>query len=72
MTMARSSPGDVLIVEPDAELAREIRSYLEGSGYATEWVNTGEKAFNRLDSQPFDVVVAELSVSRVDGMRVMS
>jgi len=69
--MAKEYAADVLLVETDAETARAVVSFLTRRKYRVEWVNEGEKAFNRLDSQPFDVLVAELSVRRVDGMRLM-
>lgn len=47
-------------------------SFLRDRDYAAEWVDDDEKAFNRLDSRLFDVLVTELNVPRVDGLRLMS
>jgi len=64
---------DVLVVEPDAELARQVVSYLSECGCDVEHVDEGEKAFNRLDARVFDALVTELQVARrVDGMRLMA
>ncbi|MCX5757305.1 MAG: sigma-54 dependent transcriptional regulator [Candidatus Hydrogenedentes bacterium] len=62
----------VLIVDHDPEPSREILSYLNDRGYQVEWVGDAEKAFNRLDARFFDVLVTELTIHRVDGMRLMA
>jgi len=48
-------------------------AFLTDRRYTVEWVDNGEKAYNRLDSRLFDAVVAELNVARRgDGLRVMA
>lgn len=62
----------VLLVDRDPEVARPIMGYLSEHHYDVEWVDDGEKAYNRLDSRPFDVLVTELHAPRIDGMRLMA
>jgi DNA-binding NtrC family response regulator len=62
----------VLLVDRDPETGREIMAYLADPGYSVEWVDDGEKAFNRLDTHHFDVLITGLHVRRGDGMRLMS
>ncbi len=62
----------VLLADRDPADSREILSYLGDRGYAVEWVDNAEKAFNRLDARLFDVVITELNLHRGGGMRVMS
>jgi DNA-binding NtrC family response regulator len=62
----------VLVVERDPAIAREILSYLESKQYDVEWVDDGEKAYNRLDAKTFDAVVTELNAHRINGMRLMA
>jgi len=62
----------VLLVDRDPALGREICSFLSDRAYAVEWVDDGEKAYNLLDSRLFDALVVELSIDRVDGMRLMA
>lgn len=62
----------VLLVDRDPAPSREIMSYLNDRGYQVEWVDDAEKAFNRLDARFFDVLVTELTIHRVDGMRLMA
>jgi len=61
----------VLLVNGDRPLGRQISSFLSERGYAVEWVNDGEKAYNLLDARPFDVLVVELNVARMDPMRLL-
>jgi two-component system response regulator HydG len=67
-----SPKANVLLVDRDPELARGIIGYLEERQYRVEWVDDGEKAYNRLDSDSFDVLVTELSSHRINGMRLMA
>lgn len=62
----------VLLVDADPEVARPIMSFLESRNYEVEWVDDGEKAYNRLDDRPFDVLVTELNAPRINGMRLMA
>lgn len=70
--MPREISVAVLLVDPDPEIGRDILAFLSRRHYEVEWVDNGEKAFNRLDSHHFDVLVTELSARRVDGLRLMA
>lgn len=61
----------VLLVDRDQDVGRGIVGYLDERQYEVEWVDDGEKAYNRLDSRGFDVLVTELNAHRIDGMRLM-
>ena len=63
---------EVLVVDRDPAAGRRVLAYLRDHGCAVQWVDDDEKAFNRLDSHLFDVLIAELNVPRVDGLRLMS
>ena len=66
------STTSVLLVERDPATSREIAAFLDARGYEVEWVDDGEKAYNRLDSQPFGVLVTDLNAHRINGMRLMA
>lgn len=71
--MADTSTAAILLVDDDPSIGPEIMAFLTDRHYAVEWVDNGEKAFNRLDSRLFDAVVAELNVAhRGDGLRLMA
>lgn len=63
---------DVLLVDRDPTVVRDIMAYLTARNYHVEWVDDGEKAYNRLDEGPFDVLITELSNHRINGMRLMA
>lgn len=68
------SPGkhpEVLMVDHDIEVGREVMAYLSARAYAVTCVEDSEKAYNQLDARPFDVLVTELRAARIDGTRVM-
>lgn len=62
---------DVLLVDRDPDVGESIVSSLSRRRYDVEWVDDDEKAFNCLDLRRFDVLVTELNINRVDGMRLM-
>jgi len=70
--MEDQASAEILLVDRDPVLGRDIVAFLESSGHQVEWVDDGEKAYNRLDSRPFDAVITELSAPRIDGMRLMA
>ncbi|MBI5095815.1 MAG: sigma-54-dependent Fis family transcriptional regulator [Candidatus Hydrogenedentes bacterium] len=70
--MSTDSQAAVLLVDRDPGLARDIMGFLEARGYEVEWVDDGEKAYNRLDSRVFDALITELNIHRVNGMRLMA
>ena len=70
--MTHGGPADVLLVDRDPAVGCGIVTFLSDRDYAVEWVDSGEKAFNRLDSRLFDVLVTELSLEHVSGMRLMA
>lgn len=69
--MSGQSLAEVLLVDRDPDVGQEIISSLSARNYGVEWVDDGEKAYNCLDNRLFDVMVTELNLRRVDGMRLM-
>lgn len=65
----------VLIVEDEQHLAEGLRFNLEAEGYATEVVDTGEAALERLADKSrarFDLVVLDVMLPGKDGFAVAS
>ncbi len=62
----------VLVVVRGQKPGRELLAFLRAQGHDAVLVNDGEKAYNRLDAQPVDALVTELSGERVDGLRLMA
>ena len=61
----------VLVVDDHLEMARILADQLGDSGYAVAIAQGGEEAIARFRSQPFDAVVCDLRMERVDGLDVL-
>ncbi len=57
----------ILIVDDDERERLIISSIATGLGYVTETARDGEQALERLGAQPFDVIVTDLMMPRLDG-----
>ncbi|MGY6554433.1 MAG: response regulator transcription factor [Wenzhouxiangella sp.] len=60
----------VLLVEDHNDLAASIGDYLESSGFAMDFAADGAIALNLLDENPYDVIVLDLMLPKIDGIRV--
>jgi len=64
-TMAR-----VLVVEDEEDIAFPLVRTLEREGYVVTWVEDGEAALDRLQSDQEDVVILDLGLPDMDGLEV--
>lgn len=62
----------ILIVEDDPDLARGLRSNLEIEGHEAHVVRDGRAALELLRRSPPDLVVLDLMLPGLDGLRVLS
>jgi two-component system OmpR family response regulator len=61
----------VLIVEDDRDLNRQLVSALTDSGYAVDAAFDGEEGFYLGDTEPYDVVILDTGLPKMDGIRVL-
>jgi len=61
----------ILIVEDDADLALGIRNNLEIDGYRVEIAVDGPSALGVLEQRAFELVVLDLMLPGMDGLRVL-
>ena len=61
----------ILLVEDEIDLATAVRSALQEDGFACDHAADGEEALFDLTSWPYDAVVLDLMLPRVDGMEVL-
>ncbi|MEP6766998.1 MAG: response regulator, partial [Gemmatimonadaceae bacterium] len=61
----------ILIVEDDADLALGIRNNLEIDGYGVELANDGSLALVALEQRRFDLVVLDLMLPGMNGLRML-
>jgi two-component system OmpR family response regulator len=61
----------VLVVEDDADLARQLRDCLTEAGYAVDLATDGEEGHYLGANEPYDAVVLDLGLPVVDGITVL-
>jgi len=60
----------ILLVEDHDDLAATIGAYLEGCGYAMDYAADGSIALNLMEDNLYDLVILDLMLPKVDGMKV--
>ncbi len=62
----------ILIVEDEARLAANMaRSFRESAGYAVDIASDGEDGLFMAESNPYDAILLDLMLPRLDGMQVL-
>jgi DNA-binding NtrC family response regulator len=60
----------VLLVEDETIVRESLRDWLVEDGYDVECVDTGEEALKRIKQEEFGVIVLDLRLPGIDGLRV--
>jgi two-component system OmpR family response regulator len=61
----------ILVVEDDADLARQLGKGLQEAGYAVDVANDGEEGHFLGDTEPYDAVILDLGLPVIDGLSVL-
>ncbi|PWC36048.1 response regulator transcription factor [Azospirillum sp. TSO35-2] len=61
----------VLVIEDTLELARQLTQRLEGEGYAVDTAADGEEGRFLGETEPYDAVILDLGLPKVDGLTVL-
>jgi CheY-like chemotaxis protein len=61
----------VLIVEDDVMLSDVLKAAIEGMGGAVTTAANGIEAFQHLTTLEFDLVITDIQMPRMDGMKLM-
>jgi len=64
-------PRRILVVEDEALLRFSLVAYLEDSGHACREAADGEEALALLATEPFDLVLTDLRMPRMDGFALL-
>lgn len=70
-TVAQSAGMRVLVVDDSERLRQSLAAGLRSQGMAVETAADGVEALALLESLPFDVIVLDLVMPRMDGVRVL-
>ncbi|OYW42840.1 MAG: DNA-binding response regulator [Rhodobacterales bacterium 12-64-8] len=61
----------ILVVEDDPDLGRQLSEGLSQAGYAVDLARDGEEGHFLGDTEPYDAVVLDLGLPKLDGVRVL-
>ena len=61
----------VLVVEDEPRIAADVKAGLEQAGYVADVVADGEAAWFRAETEPYDAMVLDLGLPRLDGLGVL-
>jgi two-component system OmpR family response regulator len=61
----------VLVVEDEPDLARQLKGALSDAGYAVDHAPDGEEAQFLGDTEPYDAIVLDLGLPKIDGVSVL-
>jgi two-component system, OmpR family, response regulator len=61
----------VLIVEDEPRICADIESVLSAAGYSCDTSADGEDAWFRGDTEPYDLIVLDLGLPKMDGLAVL-
>lgn len=64
------SEARILIVDDHQEVGRALGRLLEISGYTVEVLSDGQKAIDRLEQMPWDLLLTDLFMPRIDGVEL--
>ncbi len=61
----------VLVVEDDPDLCRQLVAALSDAGYAVDHATDGEEGHFLGDTEPYDAVILDLGLPKMDGVSVL-
>jgi two-component system OmpR family response regulator len=61
----------ILLVEDDPDLSRQLKLALADAGYAVDHAPDGEEAQFLGETEPYDAVILDLGLPKVDGVSVL-
>jgi two-component system OmpR family response regulator len=61
----------ILLAEDDADLSRQLKQALSDADYAVDHAADGEEAHFLGDTEPYDAVILDLGLPKIDGVSVL-
>jgi DNA-binding NtrC family response regulator len=65
------SKASILVADDEVEIREGLELLLETEGYRVSSVNTGEAALARVDEQPFDLLLLDVSLPDCNGLELL-
>lgn len=61
----------LLVVDESTELTLGLKDYLEADGFSVEYAHDGESAIKKALNQPFDAIILEIMLPKLNGFQVI-
>src|SRR5579871_335454 len=65
-------PAHILVVDDYLVTQRVLRQILQNAGYTVSLAGDGFEALEHIEAQPFDLVILDLAMPRLDGLEVLA
>src|SRR3982751_2193751 len=62
---------NILIIDDEKSIRRTLREILEYEGYKVEEANDGIEGLNLIRERPFDAILLDIKMPKMDGMEVL-
>lgn len=62
--------GNILVVDDEIEIAELVEIYLRNEGYDVTVADNGEEAMGKITNIPFDLVILDIMMPRIDGLEI--
>ena len=67
----QASKGTILVVDDNPDLLDIVKIILEKSGYVVQTASSGMKVFSRLEEQKPDLIILDIIMPQMDGLKVL-
>lgn len=64
-------PLKIMVIDDENIVGKRLKSALEKTGDIVETFEEGEKALARFDESPFDIVVTDIRMEKIDGIEIL-
>jgi DNA-binding NtrC family response regulator len=61
----------LMVIDDEPIVCKRLKQILEKAGYEVAVFNEGESALQELDRLPYDIIVTDLKMEGVDGMKIL-
>jgi two-component system OmpR family response regulator len=61
----------ILLAEDDPDLSRQLKAALSAAGYAVDHASNGQEAHFLGDTEPYDAIILDLGLPKIDGVSVL-
>ena len=61
----------IMIIDDEPIVGKRLKRLLEKDGYEVEAFTRGSVAIEELDKKRFDIIITDLKMGRVDGMKIL-